>query len=177
MKNDPRTILASGLEGVIAAETRLSAVNGEAGKFIIAGFPVEELTDRATFEETLYLLWKQGVSTVIWLTIRDAAPNPSYGTTIQAGPFRRDGRPKPAARAFRFPFVAERLSRSRVRVWGRAPAGGPLVVERRSGSRWVTVARLRPGARKTFTRTLRLRSRTRLRARVGEQTSLTWTQR
>jgi citrate synthase len=61
MKNDPRTILASGLEGVIAAETRLSAVNGEAGELIIAGFPVEELTDRATFEETLYLLWNDAL--------------------------------------------------------------------------------------------------------------------
>src|SRR5829696_1139513 len=61
MKNDPRTILASGLEGVIAAETHLSAVNGEAGELIIAGFPVEELTDRATFEETLYLLWNDAL--------------------------------------------------------------------------------------------------------------------
>lgn len=128
-------------------------------------------------EETLYLLWKQGVSTVIWLTIRDEAPEPSYDTTIQAGAFRRDGRAKPAARAFRFPLVGERLSRSRVRVWGRAPLAGQLVVERRSGGRWVTAARLRPGARRTFTRTLSLRGRTTLRARVGGDTSHPWTQR
>ncbi len=57
MNNDSRTILASGLEGVIAAETRLSAVDGDAGELTIAGFPVEELAGRATFEEVVYLLW------------------------------------------------------------------------------------------------------------------------
>jgi citrate synthase len=42
MKSDSRPILASGLEGVISAETRLS---------------VEELASRACFEEVVYLLW------------------------------------------------------------------------------------------------------------------------
>jgi hypothetical protein len=54
---------------------------------------------------------------------------------------------------------------------------GRLVVQRRSGTRWVTVARLRAGSRRTFTRTLTLRSKSRLRARVGSETSLTWAQR
>jgi len=48
---------ASGLEGVVAAETRLSDVDGEAGELVIAGFPVEELASRASFEEVVYLLW------------------------------------------------------------------------------------------------------------------------
>src|SRR5918997_3512382 len=47
----------AGLEGVVAAETRLSSVDGEAGELIVAGFPVEELAGRASFEETVYLLW------------------------------------------------------------------------------------------------------------------------
>lgn len=51
------TKLVSGLDGVVAAETRLSSVDGQAGELIIAGFPVEELAGRATFEETVYLLW------------------------------------------------------------------------------------------------------------------------
>jgi citrate synthase len=46
-----------GLEGVVAATTRLSSVDGEAGVLLIAGFPVEELAPRATFEEAAYLLW------------------------------------------------------------------------------------------------------------------------
>jgi citrate synthase len=46
-----------GLEGVVAAETRLSMVDGEAGELIIGGYPVAELAMNATFEETVWLLW------------------------------------------------------------------------------------------------------------------------
>ncbi len=53
----PSVDVKSGLEGVIAAETRLSRVDGLAGELIIAGFAVEELASNATFEETLHLLW------------------------------------------------------------------------------------------------------------------------
>lgn len=49
--------LKEGLEGVVAATTRLSSVDGEAGVLLIAGFPVEDLAPVATFEETVYLLW------------------------------------------------------------------------------------------------------------------------
>lgn len=47
----------TGLEGVVAAETRLSSVDGLAGELVIAGFPLEELAGSATFEETVFLLW------------------------------------------------------------------------------------------------------------------------
>jgi citrate synthase len=47
----------SGLEGVVAATTRLSHVDGERGELIIAGFPLRELAEHATFEETTWLLW------------------------------------------------------------------------------------------------------------------------
>ena len=46
-----------GLEGIVAAETRLSDVDGERGELTIAGFAVGELAARATFEETTWLLW------------------------------------------------------------------------------------------------------------------------
>jgi citrate synthase len=48
---------SSGLDGVVAASTRLSSVDGDRGELIIAGFPVEELAAHATFEETTWLLW------------------------------------------------------------------------------------------------------------------------
>ena len=57
------TTVKSGLEGVVAAQTRLSSVDGQAGELIIAGFPVEELAGRATFEETIYLLWHDTLPT------------------------------------------------------------------------------------------------------------------
>jgi citrate synthase len=50
-------IIHNGLEGIIAAETTLSMVDGTAGELVIAGFPVEELAMNATFEETVFLLW------------------------------------------------------------------------------------------------------------------------
>ncbi|HEX6385604.1 MAG TPA: citrate synthase/methylcitrate synthase [Anaerolineae bacterium] len=46
-----------GLEGVIAAETELSSVDGQRGELIIGGFPVEELASKALHEEVIYLLW------------------------------------------------------------------------------------------------------------------------
>ena len=53
----------SGLENAIAAATRLSRVNGQIGELIIAGFALEELAGRATFEEMLYLLWHDRLPT------------------------------------------------------------------------------------------------------------------
>lgn len=52
-----------GLAGVVAAQTRLSRVNGQIGELIIAGFPVEELASQATYEEVVYLLWHDRLPT------------------------------------------------------------------------------------------------------------------
>lgn len=51
------TEIARGLRDVILTETRLSMIDGLAGKLIIAGFPLEELAPKATAEEVIYLLW------------------------------------------------------------------------------------------------------------------------
>ncbi len=48
---------ASGLEGVIAAVTDLSEVDGEAGRLVIAGYEVEALTGSVSFEDVCGLLW------------------------------------------------------------------------------------------------------------------------
>ena len=48
---------SSGLDGVVAATTHLSHVDGERGELVIAGYPVEQLALHATFEETTWLLW------------------------------------------------------------------------------------------------------------------------
>jgi citrate synthase len=50
-------MINSGLEGVVAARTRLSHVDGERGELIIAGYPLGELAGHASFEETTWLLW------------------------------------------------------------------------------------------------------------------------
>lgn len=51
------TTQQKGLEGVVAATTRLSDVDGERGELIIGGYPLAELTAHATFEEATWLLW------------------------------------------------------------------------------------------------------------------------
>ncbi|MEX1143539.1 MAG: citrate synthase/methylcitrate synthase [Anaerolineales bacterium] len=46
-----------GLEGIVAAQTRLSKVDGLAGELVIGGFKLEVIADQASFEELVYLLW------------------------------------------------------------------------------------------------------------------------
>src|SRR6266508_1387070 len=49
------TSMAEGLEGIVATSTRLSHVDGDAGRLTLAGFAVEDLAPRASFEEVAYL--------------------------------------------------------------------------------------------------------------------------
>ena len=58
MEAERKAAAASGLEGVVVAETRLSEVDGEQGRLVIAGRDVEALAGAATFEEAAALLWR-----------------------------------------------------------------------------------------------------------------------
>lgn len=49
--------VARGLAGIVAVATRISEVDGDRGELTIAGYPVEEIAPRATYEEVLHLLW------------------------------------------------------------------------------------------------------------------------
>src|ERR671928_609135 len=51
---DPAT---SGLEGIVAARTELSDVDGQKGILTIRGYDVEELAGQVSLEEAAYLLW------------------------------------------------------------------------------------------------------------------------
>jgi citrate synthase len=53
----PNSDFRPGLEGVVAAETALSHVDGLKGELIIGGYAVEEIAPNATFEEATWLLW------------------------------------------------------------------------------------------------------------------------
>lgn len=46
-----------GLDGVVAGQTRLSHVDGQAGQLIIGGYELNELAGRVSFEEAAHLLW------------------------------------------------------------------------------------------------------------------------
>src|SRR5450756_1460918 len=49
--------VAKGLEGIVAAATQLSDVQGSIGKLTYRGFDINDLADHSTFEETVDLLW------------------------------------------------------------------------------------------------------------------------
>ncbi|HLI69646.1 MAG TPA: citrate synthase [Ktedonobacteraceae bacterium] len=46
-----------GLEGVVAATTSISNVDGEAGHLVYRGYDIHDLAHTTTFEEIAYLLW------------------------------------------------------------------------------------------------------------------------
>jgi citrate synthase len=56
-------LVQAGLDGVVAAATALSDVDGERGELTIAGFPLQALAAQATFEETTWLLWHGALPT------------------------------------------------------------------------------------------------------------------
>lgn len=62
-----------GLRGVVAAETRLSHVDGLAGELIIAGYALEDIAPHATFEQMAFLLWNDRLPSDVELTAFDAA--------------------------------------------------------------------------------------------------------
>jgi hypothetical protein len=125
--------------------------------------------------EALFELWRQGVSAVIWWYLRDQAPGAAgFAATQQSGLFFRDGRPKPAYRAFRFPFLARREGRGRVLLWGKAPAAGRLVVERRTRRGWAPLAHPVAGSDRIFLARVEAGGGFRARARQMGQTSLPW---
>ncbi|MFT3685212.1 MAG: citrate/2-methylcitrate synthase [Phycisphaerales bacterium] len=48
-----------GLEGIVAAETNMSFIDGEKGILEYVGIAIDDLARNSTFEETVYLLWNR----------------------------------------------------------------------------------------------------------------------
>lgn len=117
--------------------------------------------------DSMFVLWKQRVDHVFWFLVRDQLPVPSFAATRQSGMYFADGRPKPALRAFVFPFSCERAG-ARTRVWLRAPSSAPVVIEDATGRR---LARVFPGSDRVALTTVR--GRPRLRAVAGAMRSIT----
>jgi hypothetical protein len=117
--------------------------------------------------EALYRMWRAGVPVVTWFQLRD---DPMATSSFQSGLYFYDGvgyalrHPKPALRAFRFPFVALGSHR-RVFVWGRTPKGqrASVVVQQTLGGRWKRVARLPTNRYGVFQAQLRVPQKGRLR--------------
>ena len=129
-------------------------------------------------EESLYLLWKQGASVVVNLNIRDPAYDPHHPPSGQwtTAIYTHSGNPKPAFKAWRFPFVTHRSSKRRIKAWGKAPASGALLIQQKLHGKWRTRKRLNVLAGQIFKPTLRVRGKAQLRARIGKAVSVTWYQ-
>lgn len=69
---------AKGLEGVIAAETKLSYIDGEKGILEYIGIPIGELASNSTFEETVFFLWNGRLPTRNELRAFEAAVRSRY---------------------------------------------------------------------------------------------------
>ncbi len=50
-------VTSRGLEGIVAAETKLSDVRGQEGKLIYCGYDIDELAGQVCYEEVVHLLW------------------------------------------------------------------------------------------------------------------------
>jgi citrate synthase len=57
----------AGLEGVVAAQSSISDVDGVEGKLIYAGYDIHDLAKHATFEEVIFLLWNGKLPTAAQL--------------------------------------------------------------------------------------------------------------
>lgn len=72
-------VAKAGLEGIVAAQSSISDVNGEEGKLIYAGYDIHDLAQHATFEEVIYLLWNGKLPTSSQLETLKAALNAEAG--------------------------------------------------------------------------------------------------
>lgn len=55
--NNNEKVVLRGLEGVVAAETGISYVDGVHGRLYYQGYDIHDLADRVSFSETVFLLW------------------------------------------------------------------------------------------------------------------------
>jgi hypothetical protein len=120
--------------------------------------------------ESFYVLWRQGVSTVVWFNLRD--PEGDVASTQQSGLYLQSGEPKLALRAFEFPFVADAGPGRNVKAWGRAPVAGKVRIQVRKNGNWRTIARTRAKRHGVFLKTVKVQGKPDLRAVVGSQESL-----
>ena len=58
------TEIQRGLEGVNVAATKLCSIDGQQGQLIYAGYDIYDLAERASFEETAFLLWNLSLPTL-----------------------------------------------------------------------------------------------------------------
>ena len=58
MAEDGKPQIAYGLQGVVIDDTHICKIDGEVGKLYYYGYSIEDLAERCSYEEVIYLLLK-----------------------------------------------------------------------------------------------------------------------
>jgi hypothetical protein len=125
-------------------------------------------------------MWDAGVSLVTWYRLRDGPPEGPVQSGLWyrcAGGIACDTPKRSSLQAFRFPFVAFRAGKGKVRVWGRTPNSNraKVAIERSAGRKWRRLRTLRSGSNGVFAKRFKGPRNGTLRARVlgkGRETSV-----
>jgi hypothetical protein len=112
--------------------------------------------------ESLYQMWRSGVSLVTWFLIQDyPSPSPYQSGLYFHSASLDNARPKPVLTAFRFPFVAY-LGKKTLSVWGRdatsTKTNVTVQLAHRSHGPWHTVATVGTNAVGIFQARLKLKA-------------------
>jgi hypothetical protein len=123
-------------------------------------------------EQSLYVFWNEGVSTVFWYLIRDQ-PGHNYAVDYFSGIYFYNGTKKVSYTAYRFPLVIASYD-GRARFWGIAPTSGRVAVELLTSSGWRVVATANRKAGSVFSGLLANDVKGSYRAVEGSAASLPW---
>lgn len=122
--------------------------------------------------ESMYLLWKQKTPVYIWQSFVDPVEEGGDTGGFDTGLLFNDGSEKPAFQAFRFPFVADRKNKRKVKVWAVAPAAGKLRIQQKKRSGWKNRGRVRVKDGVPASIKVRARGKTKLRGVIEGERSL-----
>lgn len=92
---EEQTTVHDGLEGIVAARTRLSAVDGKRGELIIAGYRLQELVAGNRFEDVVDLLWRSAGAQIDRPVV---LPLPAHTLNLLVGIARERAKPMDALR-------------------------------------------------------------------------------
>ena len=123
---------------------------------------------------SMYEMWKNGVSTVIWQTVRDLPVNDPIG----GGLYTSTGQPKLTLQAFAFPVIAS-VTHGRGLVWGRVPVSHRVRVsiQHAVGHRWRRLATTTSGRDGVFSIRIRAKHNGVYRAQADHLISLPYNSR
>jgi hypothetical protein len=163
------TALPAGKKGVWITEIAWNTTPPVAGNV-----PIQQAA--RWVEQAFYVLWHQGVSTVLWYRLADEPTEPNQAISTHSGIYFIGGSSKPLTISFRFPFLSNRRNKTTIVAWGRAPQAGQLSIEQQGKRGWTVLTHFTVRKLEVFQLPLRLKGKATLRAVLGANTSLSWSQ-